>query len=181
MVTVWSLTLRLCLPEPGPVCTLLAVSRLLLVVSVAFLAGCGGGGDQLSKQDYQQELDGARTELEASFEELGTELQKAASDSGSLDQAAEQVGQIQDDLRSTADDLDDTTPPEEVEQANDDLVEGLRTLADDLDSFKEAVESGDLGKIRDEAGNLEGLESGKQISEAAEEFEKQGYEFGNGS
>jgi ABC-type transporter Mla subunit MlaD len=145
---------------------------------VALAAGCGGGGDRLSKDAYQQELDAAIQKVEQAFQGLGDSLQKVGSGSGSLDQVAGEVGNIQSELNSAADDLDGVTPPEDVEAPHDKLVDGMRSLSDDLEEFKGAIEEGDTGAIDRFAADAQELESVKKLEEATNELKDKGYDVG---
>ncbi len=150
---------------------------LVLAAVVAVAAGCGGG-DRLSKDAYQQELDTAIQKVEQAFAGLGDSLQQLGSGSGSLDQVAAEVGTIQDELDSAADDLDGVTPPEDVEPSHDKLVEGMRGLSDDLEEFKTAIEGGDTGAIERFADDARSLPSVKQLEEASNELKEKGYDVG---
>lgn len=154
---------------------------LCALLPVVLLAACGGGGggggDALSKQEYQGRLDTTRTELSASFEELGTQLEAALKGTGSLDDAATEVESIQEKLRAQADELESLTPPDDAADANDAMASGMQELADDLDAFKSALESGDLGKIQSEANKIETFASGKKLQQAGDDLEAAGYKF----
>ena len=126
--------------------------------------GGGGGGDALSKQEYQDQLNTTRTELSTSFEALGTQLEGALKGSGSLDDAASEVESIQEKLRAQADELESLTPPDDAAEANDKLASGMQELADDLDGFKSALESGDFGKIQAEANKIETFDLGEDAA-----------------
>lgn len=155
------------------------VHLLFAILPVWLLAACGGGGggDALSQQEYQGRLDTTRAELSASFDELGTQLEAALNGKGSLDEAAKKVESIQEKLRAQADDLESVTPPDDATEANDALAGGMNELADDLDAFKSALESGDLGKIQSEANKIETFASGKKLQKAGDDLEAAGYKF----
>jgi len=156
------------------------VSLLCALLAAMLVAACGGNGDgdPLSKQEYQDRLDTTRTELSASFEGLGTQLEGALKGSGSLDDAASEVESIQEKLRAQADELEGLTPPEDAADANDALAGGMRELADDLDAFKSALESGDLGNIQTEANKIETFASEQKLQQAGADLETAGYTFG---
>jgi hypothetical protein len=158
------------------------VFLLCALLPAILLAACGGGGgggggDALSKQEYQGKLDTTRTELSAAFGELGTQLEAALRGSGSLEDAAKEVESIQGKLRAQADELEGLTPPEGAVEANGTLAGGMQELAGDLDAFKSALESGDLGKIQSEANKIETFASGKKLQQASDDLEAAGYKF----
>ena len=157
------------------------VSLLCALLTAMLLTACGGGGgaggDALSKQEYQDRLNTTRTELSTSFDALGTQLEGALTGSGSLDDAASEVESIQEKLRAQADELESLTPPDDAADANDAMASGMQELADDLDAFKSALESEDLGKIQAEANKIETFTSGKKLQQAGDDLEAAGYKF----
>jgi ABC-type transporter Mla subunit MlaD len=150
---------------------------ILCVAATAVAAGCGGG-DHLSKDAYQEELDSAIQKIEQAFQGLGDSLQKVGSGSGSLDAVADEIGNIQGELNSAADDLDGVTPPEDVEAAHEKFVDGMRALSDDLDDFESAVDDGDRGAIEGFANDADSLDSVKKLEEASNELKDKGYAVG---
>ena len=105
---------------------------LAALAGLAVLAGCGGGGDALSKEDYEQELDGAAADLTQASQTLATELSSAMAGDGGFDQAAEDLRAVRDQLDETAGQLDDLDPPEDAVEAHDRLVDALRAYSVDL-------------------------------------------------
>jgi len=154
------------------------VSCLCALLTAMLLAGCGGGGgDALSKQEYQDQLDTTRTELSSSFEALEAQLQDVLRGSGSLEKAASEMESIQQKLRAQADELQSLTPPEDAADANDALASGMQELADQLDPFKSALDSGDLDKVQAEANKIVTLPSGAKLQQAGSDLEAAGYKF----
>ncbi|MBA2537271.1 MAG: hypothetical protein H0V20_07565 [Actinobacteria bacterium] len=152
-------------------------TMILCAAAVVLAAGCGGG-DRLSKDAYQQELDSAILKIEQAFEGLGDSLQQVGSGSGSLDAVADEIGNIQEELNSAGDQLDGVTPPEDVEAAHTKLVDGMRALSDDLEEFKDAVDDGDKGAINEFATDAGSLDSVKKLEEASNDLKDKGYEVG---
>lgn len=158
---------------------------LALAALAVSLAGCGGDGDRLSKEDYQQELAGIGATLESTFADVAAQLDGLNPDELSslgdltafLEQASEQVGAGETALRNAADDLEAITPPEEVEETHQKMIEALRLLAADIGEFADIVKEGDLPKINAFVAGLDELESGKLIQEATEEFKERGYDI----
>jgi soluble cytochrome b562 len=91
---------------------------------------------------------------------------------------AEKIEQAQAQLREAADALSGAEAPVEVEKENEEIVEGMREYADDLDQLRDAAQKGDLQSIEgfnDRIGKNEAVE---QIAEAAEEMKFKGYDLG---
>ena len=151
--------------------------KTLAIAAVAILAvaaaGCGGGGGEpLSKAEYTQQLNEIGTSLDSSSQALGDAFQ--AADAG---KAADQVSAMQTQIRKLADQLDDITPPEDVADPHQDLIDGLRGMADDFDEFHDAVESKSVAKMTAFAQSFTSSESSKKINEAFAEMKKKGYDF----
>jgi hypothetical protein len=143
-------------------------ARLLLILSAALaLAGCGGE-DRLSKQEYAQKVRAVYADVQQAFQATNVPQ-------GEL---ADRVEAAQEQLREGADELEGVEPPEEVERANEELVEGMRRYADDLDRLRNAAESGDQHTIDDFNARIAQNEAVEQMAEAAEEMKFKGYDLG---
>jgi hypothetical protein len=144
-------------------------ARTLLTLSVGLLlAGCGGE-DRLSKQEYEQKVRAVYADVQKAFQATGDAPQS---------ELAARVEAAQGQLREGADELEDVEPPEEVERENEELVEGMRRYADDLDRLRNAAESGDQRTIDDFNTRLPRNEAVEQMAEAAEEMKFKGYDLG---
>jgi hypothetical protein len=151
--------------------------KRLAIAAVAVLAlaaaGCGGGGGEpLSKADYEQQLTEIGTSLDQSSQALGDAFQ--AQD---ISKAGDQIAAMQTDIRKLADQLDDITPPEDVADPHQDLIDGLRGMADDFDEFRDAVESKSVAKMTAFAQSFTSSESSQKINEAIAELKKKGYDL----
>jgi septal ring factor EnvC (AmiA/AmiB activator) len=153
--------------------------RALLVAIVALAgvsAGCGGG-DALSKQEYQQELSQAATDLSEASQTLGRELSNAAIGEGSFDEAADEMAAIREQLDQTADDLDGLDPPDDAEDAHNRLVDSLHAYSDDLEEIQGKLESGSDAEITESLRGLQNLDSVKDLQQAGADLEELGYRF----
>jgi hypothetical protein len=140
----------------------------LAAVLAAFAAG-GCGEDRLSKPEYEQRVRAVYADVQAAFEST-----RGAS-GGEL---AGRIEKAQDELRDAADELDADEAPEEVEKQNEEIVEGLRAYADDLDELRDAAERNDSERVSEFNEELTENEAVEQIAEAAEEMKFKGYEVG---
>lgn len=146
------------------------MSRLVALAAAAVaLAGCGGGDDRLTKEEYQAEVRKVGTTLSGALGGVDTE------GAGGLSAVEQQVEQLQSALRDAAAELKDLSPPEDVEGAHEKLVQGIRGFADDLDELDDALEREDLGAIRSFENDFTSSDSVKQIREAAAELQEKGY------
>jgi len=157
-----------------------AIGALAVLVVLA-AAGCGssgGGGEPLTKAQYEQKLNSIGTTIDTSFNDLSEMFQ---GESPSFDAAAKKVGEIQDQLRAKADELDDVTPPENVKAEHEEMVDGLRGFADDLEDFRKAVADGSVAGIQEFATTFTKSDAAKKIQAAGDSLKKKGYSLeGNG-
>lgn len=143
-------------------------ARTLLILSVGLLlAGCGGE-DRLSKQEYGQKVRAIYADVQQAFQATNVPQGELAA----------RVGAAQDQLRESADELEDIEPPEDVEREHEELVEGMRRYADDLDRLRNAAENGDQRTIDDFNARIAQNEAVEQMAEAAEEMKFKGYDLG---
>ena len=142
---------------------------IALVVAAVALAGCGGGEDRLSKAEYQEEVHKVGNTLSGALSGVDTE------GAGGLSAVSGQVEQLQSALRGAAADLEELSPPEDVEGTHEKLIQGIRGFADELDDLNDALQREDLGAIRSFENGFTSSDSVKQIREAAEELQEKGY------
>jgi hypothetical protein len=141
---------------------------LALAALVVALGGCGGG-DRLSKTEYQQKLKDAGVELAAAS--------KSLSQATTGPDYATGVQDAQDGMRKVADDLDGISPPEDVAAANDRLVDALRGLADEFDNVKEAAAKG-AKAARAAGARLASSQASEEARDAVLEIQRRGYDVG---
>lgn len=163
------------------------VLGLPAVLAAALLVGCGGGGgdEQLTKAEYEEQVTSAARELATSFEKIGNEAESMTRDVSSLSDAkalfgdlAGVVAKAEDNLRAVADELDTLSPPDDAKEANDKLVAGLDAMADDFGKFASTLEDGsivDIAAVGKQLQDIASSEGGKLIQEAIGILEKAGY------
>ncbi len=151
----------------------------MLLALAGATAGCGGE-DEVSKEEYEETVASTLAEVEGSIGRLGFELRAIPSGAGSLSDAGDEIDEIREELDEGADELEDVAPPEDAEEAHEQLIGGLRAFSDELEDFQAAVESGDVDRVRDFVQDLEALDTIEQIDEASEELEAKGYRIESG-
>lgn len=135
---------------------------------VLLFTGCGG--DRLSRREYEHKVRAEYADVQQAFRATGASVGRP--------ELADKIEQAQKQLRDAAEALEGLEPPKEVEEQNEEIVEGLREYADDLDAVQKAAKTGDQAAI--EAFN-EGIgtnEAVGRIAEAAEEMKFKGYDLG---
>ncbi len=164
------------------------VMLALVLVGSATLAACGGGGgDSLTKEEYGQAVSQAGASLSQAFEELSTKASEAAGTgitsgddlNAMMDTLASVLGDAATKVNAAADSLADLNAPEDATSANDKLVEGLRTLAGDVEELQTAVEQGDFANVLDLAAQFQEIassEAGSAIQSAIDELKEKGYD-----
>ena len=138
-----------------------------LVVVAAFAVGGCGGETRLSKPEYEQKVRTVYAGVQQAFR--ATDVRKGLG---------EKVAAAQEELRDAADKLDAVEPPSEVARHHDEIVDGLREYAEDLDELRDAIAAGDQDRVRAFNENVAGNLAVYQIAEAAEEMKFKGYDLG---
>ena len=150
----------------GPV----PLSLLALAVVAAVLLASGCGNEQrLSKTAYEQKVRAVYGDVQAGFE---------ATRGASGSTLAARVAAAQAGLRAAARELDSNEPPRAVEREHEDLVEGMRRYADDLDVLRGAILRRDGAGIQRLSAKLSESDAIEQMAEAAEEMKFKGFDLG---
>jgi hypothetical protein len=147
--------------------TMLRVRRLPIALAALLLAGCGGD-DRLTKEEYAAKVRSVYGDVQDAFRSTNVPASELAP----------RIGAAQDQLRDSADELDDVEPPDDVETEHTQLVDGMRRYADDLDRLRNAAESGDQRTIDDFNSRIAQNEAVEQMAEAAERMKFKGYDLG---
>jgi chromosome segregation ATPase len=145
-------------------------NAFLTIAALATLSlmGCGGDG-RLSKSDYEQRVRSVYANVQEAFRKTNVTSTKLLHD---------RVEEAQGELRSAAVELEEIEPPEKVEEETDELVEGMREYADDLDELREAAERGDRSAVEAFSSRVAQNEAVERMAEAAEEMKFKGYDLG---
>ncbi len=155
---------------------LLALALALALLAAACGGGNGGGsaggGDRLSKADYIAKVTAVGDKMSTTLEGLGeTQTDPKAG--------AKQFSAMSEALKSAADELAALNPPEEVQAAHEKFSEGISLLADEISKAGEGMMGGDMGAALTFVSGLASSDAMKKIQEAADEFEKAGYDISN--
>ena len=143
---------------------LLLLPVLALAVAVA---GCGGGGGSKDAQGTPL----TKAEYEAKIQEIvktvGEQFTGVEANSPeALDKGVEA-------LKDVADELEKISPPEEIATLHGDLIDGIRSLAEELPGFSEKLEATkDPGEA---IAILFGSKSIQKLAKVQEELKKAGY------
>ena len=154
-------------PAPRSLQWLAALSSLACAFAVA---GCEEE-ERLSKAQYEQKVRSVYGDVQTAFRAVG-------ADAKTLDDFAAQLGDAQEELREAAEQLEKVEPPKAVEEENEELVEGMREYADDLDELREAAEKGNSARVTSLRGETVDSPAIEQMAEAAEEMMQRGYDLG---
>lgn len=161
-----------------------ALALLLALTATALLAaGCGGG--DLSEEEYGEQLRSTMAELEAAYGTAGSAIDPEGSGGGGG--GTRSVGDVVEELRSTQVALRDAgnrlasiEPPTELGDEHDDLVAGVRDMADAVDLLIEAQEVAATNQRRAEqlAREFASDDSFDRVEAAAAALEEAGIDAG---
>jgi hypothetical protein len=141
---------------------------IVAVIAALSLAGCGEES-RLSKSQYEESVRSVYVNVQEAFRN---------TDVTSTKLLASRVETAQGELRSAADELEKSEPPKAVEEEAEELVEGMREYADDLDELRAAAERGDRASIQKFNSSIAHNEAVERMAEAAEEMKFKGYDLG---
>lgn len=145
----------------------------LAIAVVAVSAGCGGGGsgsEPLSKESYQERVRAVGQD----FNEVAASLGPVGSEEGVSPEQLDRVGAA---MALFADRLAALEPPEEVKQAHDLLVAGVRGYSNALKLVANNARGGIITSFAQLQELLGKLQPAKQIARAAAQLRAKGYSF----
>jgi hypothetical protein len=159
----------------------LSTVTLVLVACLSLAGSTCGSRARLTKAQYQLRASSVTQQFTDTLGKIfsSPELQNGAS----LKEAAKTIREGADAVRDVAGDLDDLNPPPEAESAHDQLVEGFRQFAQDLDGFADDAQAGSIAKIRafDQAVTDGTLPSMVKIKKAIDDLTALGFQIGGAS
>lgn len=143
----------------------------LLILGALLVAGCGGG-DELSKEEYQTQVRDAIEPVVDTSQSLASDATEAQSVADLSDPLAE----AETTYSETASTLDDIEPPEDVADLHGRLVTAHEEIA------TAAGEAGTAAEEGDEAGVMPFQEAGttyqSELQELQGQFQEKDYDFG---
>ncbi len=141
---------------------LIRISALLLLMLALVAAGCGGddepssgGGDDapaageaLSKEDYIDEINQAQTTFVTAAGELPLANPKSPED------FANSIETLSGSVDELAADLEGITPPEEIADLHQQLVDDMKGYSTDITDNLDGLRSGDQAELQKAAQNI---------------------------
>jgi len=155
---------------------------VLALVGLIALAGCGGDDDSTtsdeasSSEEYATQVQEVLLSFGSSFQALGTEI-SAAKDP---DEFASLVDEAEGEIQTAIDDFSAITPPEEAQEAHDQILAALEDFSSKLTDVSDAAASGDKASLQSAASELQaaGLDFQQQLTEAGEKLTEAGVGVG---
>lgn len=152
-------------------------TMLALALACATAFGACGGSDEQSKAEYGESMRATMSNLTEAYGDASTASGEAGDDVAAT---VRQLRASQLALRDAGNQLDDIEPPEELAAAHEDLVEGVREMADAVDLLIEAQELAETDpKAAEQAARKFGSDdSFERVTAAAARLEKAGVDTG---
>lgn len=120
-----------------------------MLLAAALLATCGGGSQEPStKAEYERELRATMDDLEAAYGQAGSAIDGTAGSTRSVGEVVEDLRSSQVALRDAGNRLDEIVPPESLAETHDELVAGVRDMADNVDRLIDAQETAERDPAR---------------------------------
>ena len=152
---------------------------LAFLLGVVVMAGCGGGdggaGEPLSKEDYEQQMQALQADLGASADEL----QQAFSDPQDVEAMSEGLNDAAGLLDEASSSLDDISPPEEVADAHQKMVDASAAAAARLREFADTVANASLAELQETLAEFQNIEEFSELDAAVREIQAKGYDIGS--
>ena len=131
------------------------LAALLAIFAALLLGACGGSDDSTSSDALTNDEYAAQVqEITASFAGGFDELSAAAANPTSADDFRQSVIAIQDKITETVDALDAITPPEELADDHEQLVQVFADYRDGYDPIVEALDADDQQALKDAAAQI---------------------------
>ena len=116
----------------------IAFVSFALIAALAFVAGCG----KEEENDYVEQVNEVNDSLATTLNDATSNL-----DPSNPQAAGDALDSAQSAISDSADELEAIDPPEEVADLHDQLVEGTRSVADQMAEFQDALASGNPQKL----------------------------------
>jgi major membrane immunogen (membrane-anchored lipoprotein) len=132
-----------------------ASAALLAVVAALLLGACGSSeestsSDALTDEEYASQVQDVTSAFASGFDDLSA----AAADPSSPEDFRAAVVAIQDRITETVDDLDAITPPEDLADEHEQLVQVFADYRDGYDPIVEALDADDQEALKDAAAQI---------------------------
>ncbi len=157
-----------------------AIIVMACVASLITVAGCGssgGGGQALSKEDYEQQMQALQAKLSGTADELS----EAFSDPSDIDAMSKGLRDAADLLDEASSGLADITPPEDVADPHQSMVDNSAAAADSIREFADTIENAPLAELQESLAGFQDIEEFATLETAVSDIKAKGYDIGSDS
>ena len=146
------------------------------LASVIAVAGCGGGGGggALSKAEYEQQMQA----LQAKLSSTADQLTSAFSNPSDIDAMTKGLRDAADLLDEASSGLADISPPEDVADPHQSLVENSAAAADKIREFADKIENAPLAELQQSLSEFQNIEEFGPLETAVSDIKAKGYDIG---
>jgi hypothetical protein len=146
------------------------VTALLAAVLLA-VAGCGDSGTD--KEDYVKSINEVGRTLQQQLSSLGTDISSQSDPRG----IASKLEDGAKTLDGAADDLDDIDPPDDATKAHEQIVAGVRQLADTFETGVKEARGGKLDALAKTFGGIGTSPGIRKIAAGTKALKDAGYKI----
>ena len=156
-----------------------AVIVIACLASVITVAGCGGGGGgsaALSKEDYETQMQALQAKLSSTADQLSSAFSDP-SDLPAMSKGLRDAADLLDDA-STA--LADISPPADVAEPHQSMVDNSAAAADKIREFAGKIENEPLAELQQSLSGFQNIEEFGKLETAVNDIKAKGYDIGGG-
>lgn len=119
--------------------------------------------------------------LQTKLSSTADELTTAFSDTTDVAAMTDGLRQAADLMDEASSGLSDISPPDDVADAHQTMVDGTTAAADEIREFADAIESAPLSELQSQLTEFQNIEAFAELEQAVDDIKAKGYDIGGES